>query len=251
MAIKLDMSKAYDRVEWVNLEAVMRRMGFDERWVRLMMTCITTISYSILINGEPKGMIVPTRGIRQGDPLSSFLFLLCIKGLNGLISQAANGGDIKGYALCRNSPRLTHLLFADDSLLFCRATEQECNNILEILDVCGNCSGQQINQNKTTIFFSKLTSEETREHIKQALGVSEIKQYEKYLGLPSFVGRRKKASFNFIKEKVWRKLLSQAEREILIKAVVQAIPTYTMSCFKLPIGLCNELESLIRKFWWG
>ena len=131
---------------------------------------LTTISYSILINGKPKGMIVPTRGIRQGDPLSPFLFLLCIEGLNGLISQAANRGDIKGYALCRNSPRLRYLLFADDSLLFCRAIERECNNILEILDVYGSCSRQQINWNKTTIFFSKLTSEETREHIKQALG---------------------------------------------------------------------------------
>ena len=122
----------------------------------------------------------------------------------------------------------------------------------------GSCFGQQINRNKTTIFFSKLTSEETREHIKHALGVLEIKQYEKYLGLPSLLGRRKKASFNFIKEKVWRKLqrweeklLSQAGREILIKAVVQAISTYTMSCFKLPLGLWNEFESLIRKFWWG
>ena len=248
-------------MEWAYLEAVMRRMGFDERWVRLMMICITTISsisYSILINGEPKDIIVPTQGIRQGNPLSPFLFLLCTEGLNGLISQAANCGDIKGYALCKNSSRLTRLLFADDSLLFCRAIESECNNILEILDVYGSCFGQQINQNKTTIFFSKLTSEETREHIKHALGVLEIKQYEKYLGLPSLVGRRKKANFNFIKEKVWRKLqgweeklLSQAGREILIKAVVQAIPTYTMSCFKLPLGLWNELESLIRKFWWG
>ena len=258
MAIKLDMSKAYDRVEWGYLEAVMRKMGFDEKWIQLMMICITTVSYSILINGEPKGMINPTRGIRQGDPLSPFLFLLCTEGLNGLIVQAANCGDIKGFALCRNGPRLTHLLFADDNLLFCRATNQECSNILEILEVYGGCSGQQINRNKTTIFFSKLTSEEKREHIKQVLGVPEIKQYEKYLGLPSFVGRRKKASFEFIKEKVWRKLqgweeklLSQAGREVLIKAVVQAIPTYTMSCFKLPIGLCTELESLIRKFWWG
>ena len=113
--------------------------------------------------------------------------------------------------MSRNSPRLTHLLFADDSLLFCRATEQECNNILEILDVYGSFSGQQINRNKTTIFFSKLTSEEIREHIKQALGVPKIKPYEKYLGLPSFVGRKKKASFNFIKEKVWRKLLGWEE----------------------------------------
>ena len=120
MAIKLDMSKAYDRVEWVYLEAVMRRMGFDEKWIRLIMICITTVFYSILVNGEPTSMIVPTQGIRQGDSLSPFLFLLCTEGLNGLITQAANRGDIKGFALSRNSPRLTHLLFADDSLLFCR-----------------------------------------------------------------------------------------------------------------------------------
>ena len=236
----------------------MRKMGFHDRWVRLMMICVTTVSYSILINGEPNGMITPSRGIRQRDPLSPFLFLLCTEGLHGLISQAASRGDIKGYALCRNSPKLTHLLFADDSLLFCRATEQECQKILDILEVYGGCSGQHINRNKTTLFFSKNTSEAKRDHIKQALGVPEIKQYEKYLGLPSFVRRRKKASFNFIKEKVWRKmqgweekLLSQAGREILIKAVVQAVPTYTMSCFKLPLGLCNDMESLIRKFWWG
>ena len=88
--------------------------------------------------------------------------------------------------------------------------------------------------------------------------MTEIRHYEKYLGLPSLVGRNKKSSFNYIKEHVWRKLqgwgenlLSQARREVLIKAVVQAIPTYTMNCFKLPIGLCKELKGLIRRFWWG
>ena len=153
---------------------------------------------------------------------------------------------------------MTHLLFADDSLLFCRSTNQECQRILEILDTYEKCSGQKINKSKTTIFFSRSTSEDMREHIKLALGVPEIKQYEKYLGLPSLVGRNKKASFNYIKEKVWRKiqwwkekLLSQAGREVLIKSVVQAIPTYTISCFKLPLGLCSEIESLIRKFWCG
>ena len=126
MAIKLDMSKAYDRVEWPYLESVMRRLGFTEKWINLMMLCVKTVSYSILVNGEPRGWIKPSRGIRQGDPLSPFLFLLCTEGLHGLITKAAAQGDIKGYSLCRNSPRLTHLLFADDSLLFCRATIQEC-----------------------------------------------------------------------------------------------------------------------------
>ena len=126
MAIKLDMSKAYDRVEWSYLESVMRRVGFTERWIKLLMLCVKTVSYSILVNEKPKGMIKPTRGIHQGDPLSPFLFLFCTEGLNGLITKAGEKGDIKGYALCRNSPRLTHLFFADDSLLFCRATIQEC-----------------------------------------------------------------------------------------------------------------------------
>ena len=149
-------------------------------------------------------------------------------------------------------------MFADDSLLFCRATIEECQRVLDILEVYGRCSGQQINRSKTTIFFSKSTRDDIRNQIKLALGVPEIVQYERYLGLPSLVGRNKKASFNYIKERVWKKLqgwkeklLSQAGREILIKAVVQAIPTYTMSCFKLPLGLCSEIESLIRRFWWG
>ena len=134
MAIKLDMSKAYDRVEWPYLEAVMRKMGFDDQWIKLLMLCVTTVSYSILVNGEPKGLIHPSRGIRQGDPISPFLFLLGTEGLHGLISKTAAQGDIRGYSLCRNSPQLTHLLFSDDSLLFCRSTSQERQRILEILD---------------------------------------------------------------------------------------------------------------------
>ena len=206
MAIKLDMSKTYDRVEWVYLESIMVKMGFTNHWIKLMMLCVKTVTYSILVNGEPKGMITPTRGIKQGDPLSHFLFLLCTEGLNGLLNQAAHQGHIKGYSLCRNSLRLTHLLFADDSLLFSRATNKKCQGVLDILDVYGKCSGQQINRSKMTIFFSKSTKVESRDQIKLALGVAKIIQYEKYLGLPLLVGRNKKASFNYIKEKGMEKI---------------------------------------------
>ena len=119
-------------------------------------------------------------------------------------------------------------------------------------------SGQKVNRSKNALFFSKCTPIETKHDIKVALGIPKIMQYERYLGLPSFVGKGKKASFNYIKEKIWRKLqgwegklLSQARREVLLKSVIQAIPTYSMGCFKLPIDLCNEIEALIKKIWWG
>ena len=111
MALKLDMSKAYDRVEWVFLENLMRKMGFCERWIGLIMVCVKTVTYSILMNGEPKGLIQPSRGLRQGDPLSPFFFLLCIEGLHGLINKVATNGDVNGFRLCKRGPKLTNLFF--------------------------------------------------------------------------------------------------------------------------------------------
>ena len=129
---------------------------------------------------------------------------------------------------------------------------------MEILETYEGALGQKVNKSKTVIFFSKSTAEATKQEIKEALGIQEIAHFEQYLGLPSLVGRRKKEGFNFIKEKVWQKLqgwegklLSQAGHEVLIKAVIQAIPTYAMGCFKLPLSLCHEIETMIKKFWWG
>ena len=141
MALKLDMSKAYDRVEWVFLENVMRKMGFSERWIGLIMVCVRSVIYSILVNGEPKGEINPSRGLRQGDPLSPFLFLLYTEGLHGLINKASNNGDIHGFSLCKRGPKLTHLFFADNSLHFCRANSEECSKVLELLSVYEEVSG--------------------------------------------------------------------------------------------------------------
>ena len=135
---------------------------------------------------------------------------------------------------------------------------EDLQAIQHILSLYEWASGQQINRGKTTLFFGKAVMEDKKEEILNFLGVLEIKEYKKYLGLSAVVGKKKKESLNFIKEKVWAKLqgwkekiLSQARREILLKAVVQAIPTFAMSCFKLPVGLCKEIEMQIRKFWWG
>ena len=195
---------------------------------------------------------MPTQGIRQGDPLSPYLFLICSEGLNGLIEHAVVNKHIEGVSLCRKGPKISHLFFVDDSLLFCQARVGDVEKIQEILGKCERALGQKINLDKTTLFFSNNTSNVSKDEMKNLLEVAEIKEYERYLGLPTVVGRKKKASLNFIKDRVWdklqgwkEKLLSQAGKEVLLKAVVQAIPTFAMSCFRLPIGLCQDIEMLI------
>ena len=111
MARKLDMSKAYDTVGWEYLEKIMKKLGFDERWRVLVMKCVRSVTYSIKINGSPRGHIIPFRGIRQGNPLSPYLFLLCAKGLLALIKVSVARGDMKGVSVCRGGPiYLTYFL---------------------------------------------------------------------------------------------------------------------------------------------
>jgi len=118
MGVKLDMTKAYDRVEWRFLEAVMIKMGFADRWVNLVMKCVTTVSYSVVVNGSPVGNIKPSRGIRQGDPISPYLFLICDEGLSALINRAEQASIISGVPTSPKGPEISHLFFADDSILF-------------------------------------------------------------------------------------------------------------------------------------
>lgn len=160
-------------------------------------------------------------------------------------------------SLCRDGPKIIHLFFADDILPFCKANDQECTTMMEILEAYDRASGQCINKDKTQLYFSSNTNHHEQTTIKNRLGVTITSKFEKYLGLPSFIGRAKKQSFSYIRERIWRKiqgwkekLLSQASREVLIKAVLQAMPTYTMNFLKLQKSLCMDIEALIRKFWW-
>ena len=258
MAIKLNMSKANDRVEWVYLEAMMRKMGFHEKWISLIMMCVSTVSYSMLINGEPKGRIIPLRGLRQGDPISPYLFLLCAEGLLAMLKKEERERYIKGIAVSRGAPSISHLLFADDSIVFYRATIEECNGVFKVLQDYEADLGQKLNKEKTSLYFSKNTSREIKDYVKEKFGARVVHHHEKYLGLPPLMGKGKRKAFNRIKDQVGRKiarwkgkLLSHVGREILIKAVAQATPTYTMSYFIIPDTLRKELNSMMSNFWWG
>jgi len=133
MAIKLDMLKAYNQVEWTFLKKVMLRMGFDEGWVELTMRCVCSASFSFLVNGVPRGRIVPSCGVRHGDSLSPYLFLFCTEGLTGLLRQAEERGAFHGFRVCPNAPVFSHLCFADDSLIFFGADLPQANAVKDVL----------------------------------------------------------------------------------------------------------------------
>ncbi|XP_050241207.1 uncharacterized protein LOC126690119 [Quercus robur] len=243
LALKLDVSKAYDQVEWDFLKGMMIRLGFLGVWINRVMSCVSTPSISVRINGKAYGNIIPSRGLRQGDPLSPYLFLLCAEGFTSLLSKAEFEGRLHGVQICRRAPCISHLLFADDSLIFFQANQEEVQEVSNTLHLYAEASGQCINFEKSSAYFSSNTSERQRQWIKQALGVREVDRFDSYLGLLTLVGRAKYQTFAYLKERVWKKLqgwkgkmLSRARKEVLIKAVAQSIPTYTMGVFLLPEG---------------
>jgi hypothetical protein len=133
VGIKTDMAKAYDRVEWEFLQATMTSMGFPSNLITIIMKCVTTVSFSILLNGVPTKSFYPKRGLRQGDPLSPYLFIICADVLSNLLIKAQEENRIKGVKVAHGAPELTHLLFADDSLIFCRANDEEVKQVSNII----------------------------------------------------------------------------------------------------------------------
>ena len=227
----------------------MEKMGFHEKLISLIMQCISTVSYSVIINGSVNACIHPIRGLRQGDPLSPYLFMLCADGFSSLIKDAARNQVLSGISICKGCPMVSHLFFADDSLLFCKATDRECRKLVEILELYEAVLGQKLNKDKSSVFFSHNTPQERRSEVIGILGPMQDTRHNKYLGLPSIIGRSKMEEFAEVKERVGKKLarwkekmLSMGGKEVLIKAVAQVVPTYTMSCFFLPKGLCEEIE---------
>ena len=191
MSVKLNMSNAFDRIEWGFVRGVMERLGFDGKWISLIMQCISSVSYSIIINGEAYGNITPTKSLKQGNPFSLGLFLLCAEGLSTFIHQSAHTQTLHGISICRGYPNITHLFFADDNLLFCKASAQQYLDLVQILNSYEATLRQKINVNKSSVFFSPNTPNDVKEEILSILGPMQCSQQRKYLSLPSLIGKSK------------------------------------------------------------
>jgi hypothetical protein len=234
-ALKLNMRKAYDRVEWSYLRAIMLKMGFHNKWVDQIMKMISSVSFSVLFNGTPLEEFRPSRGLRQGDPISPYLVLLAAEGLSDLLKQSRQSSHLEGIKVAPIAPAVNHLLFADDSLLFVKASIEGAIEVTDILEKYCNASGQRVNMDKSSVFSSKGCPEADRQAVKNILQVTNETLNEKYLGMPSNVGRSLNGAFKYLKDRNWKRIqgwieqiLSSGGKEVLIKSVIQAIPTFAM-----------------------
>ena len=258
VGIKLDMHKAYDRVEWDFLMAVMERMGFDSLWRKLILGCISSVNFAILLNGQPGRKFAHSHGLRQGDPLSPYLFLLVSEVLSLCIQSNCDQGNLRGIQMSSPGPTISHIFFADDTLIFLKADEANCRLLSKVIDEYCFASGQKVNKSKSSVFFGSNVPVRLANLLTATLGMDRVDDPGSYLGVPAIWGRSKKSGLAYIKGRLLEKLqgwkknfLSHAGRETLIKAVAQAIPAYPMNLFKFPSSFCKEIDALISNFWWG
>ena len=203
---------------------------------------MTSTSITILFNGNKLDSFYPSRGIRQGDPISHYLFLLCMEFLGAYISALCKEKRWDKIKASRNGLSFSHIFYADDLMLFAKANSKNCDAILEVLDNFCNMAGQKFNVNKSQIFFSPNVFGRKKNTICRKLGMVATQNLGRYLGFPLPHQGRNGDAFNFVIEKVqnklagWQsKLLSKAGKLVLVKFAASPIAEYYMQCHALPI----------------
>ncbi|KAL0005393.1 hypothetical protein SO802_012954 [Lithocarpus litseifolius] len=184
MTIKMDLEKAYDKLEWSFIRDVLVNANLPHNLVTLIMSCVSSMSTSILFNGGNVDPIFPSHGIRQGDPLSPYLFILCMEVLGHLIEEKCEARSWNPIKSSKSRATFSHLFFADDLVLFARADYNNCSAIRDVFDVFCVQSGQTINESKSRVFFSPNVNIDTRESLCDILGFSSTPNLGRYLGFP-------------------------------------------------------------------
>ena len=182
LAIKLDMEKAYDRLEWSFIKETLKLFRFPSHLISLIMSCVSTSSISILFNGGTLEPFLPFRGIRQGDPLSPYLFILCMEVLGALIEDKCKEKLWNPIKSSQGFLAFLHLFFVDDLMLFVKVDRKNCTVIRDVLDSFCVISSQKINEEKSWVYFSLNVDQNAREELCKVLGFRSMPSLGKYLG---------------------------------------------------------------------
>ena len=254
LCLKVNFEKAYDSVRWAFLYDMLSRMGFHNLWITLIKGCMESATVPMLVNGSPTEEFKPTRGLRQGDPLAPFLFLVVAEGLAGIVRSASKTTLLTGLKFGRKEIEVCILQFADDTIFLC---EDSFNNVVTLKAIIKGfelASGLKINFHKSKLAGINVQISYVSCYTK-TLNCKQMGVPFTYMGLEVGGNPRKKQFWepvvNKLKAKlsVWKgRFLSMARRICLINFVISAIPLYYFSLFKAPDSVCKRITSIERRF---
>ena len=258
MLCKLDIEKAYNHVNWEFLMFLLQQCGFSEKWRRWIRCCISTFKFSILINGCPFDFFGSSRGLQQGDPLSPFLFDIVMEALSRMLVAATATGQFSSLTVGNEASSLmlvSHLLFADDTLVFCDFDNTHIIALCGILFRFEEMLGLRINLGKSELV--PVGDVPNLHELVEIFGCRESALPLKYLGLLFGVSFKDKTIWNPILEKMerrlvsWKRLyLSKGDKVTLIKSTLSSLRTYFLSLLPIPVKVAKRMEKLQRDFLW-
>ncbi|KAJ0892121.1 putative RNA-directed DNA polymerase [Helianthus annuus] len=254
---KIDFEKAYDNVNWDFLLSVLSQMDFPSIWCDWIRGILVSSRASVLVNGSPTFEFGCQKGIRQGDPLSPFLFIILMEALSGMINQACDIGAFQGVKFSNDGPSLSHLLYADDAMLMGDWSVINFNNMRRILRIFYLCSGLKINLHKSVLYGVGVEEEEVAS-MAADLGCKQGSLPFLYLGIKVGANMNRVSNWDPVVSKFKSRLskwkantLSIAGRLTLVKSVLHSLPIYYFSLFKASKKVIGVLEGLMRRFLWG
>lgn len=235
----------------------MLAFGFKHDWVKWIGNLVSTTFFSILANGSPSATFPASRGLRQGDPLSPFLFILLVEGLGRTLKAHQNQGEITGLGPHEGMKPQTHQQFVDDTMLMGVSTVQEAKAIKNTMDSFKQANRLETNKGKSHLFFFN-TNSETRRNINKILGFKEGTFPSKYLGTPLLEGKSTQRHWKELLDKMDSKLCNWTHRAFnfpasltMVKSVLQAMPSYVFSVLSTPKSIIKKIRAIQRNFLWG
>ncbi|MCH91441.1 putative ribonuclease H protein, partial [Trifolium medium] len=254
--IKVDLSKAYDRLNWQFIHRVLLEVKLPNEMINVIMNCVTSVKSNVLWNGNRSNFFSPQCGVRQGDPMSPYLFVLCMDKLSHLITEAIEDGKWKPMRAGRNGPFISHLMFADDLLLFGQAVEENMKVVMEVLKNFCSMSGQQVNYDKSSIFFSRNVTANRRATLSEQFGLKETPTLGKYLGVPALGRAPRVQDFQYLVEKIKVRLAGWKAKQLSLAGRITLANWDTMTKPKSSGGLGfrklqNMNEACLMKMGWS